>query len=80
LARKYLNHLADDTGTVMYRARKVKDLDGVYEQVIRDLSMVYSIGYRPTNRARDGAWRTVSVQLVSRPDLAARSKRGYFAK
>ena len=30
-----------------YQARKLKDLEGVYEQVIRDLSTVYSIGYRP---------------------------------
>jgi VWFA-related protein len=80
LARNYLAQLADETGNLMYRARRVKDLDGVYEQVIHDLSMVYSIGYRPTNRARDGAWRAVTVQLLEHPELAARSKRGYYAK
>jgi VWFA-related protein len=58
LARNYLARLAEETGgNFMYWARKVKDLDGVYEQVIRDLSMVYSIGYRPADRARDGRWR-----------------------
>jgi VWFA-related protein len=80
LARKCLAQFADETGNLMYRARRVKDLDGVYEQVIRDLSMVYSIGYRPTNRTRDGAWRAVTVQLLEHPELAARSKRGYYAK
>jgi VWFA-related protein len=81
LARKYLSHLADETGgNVVYRARKVNDLNGIYEQVIRDLSTVYSIGYRPNDRVRDGSWRGVSVQLTSHPDLSARSKRGYFAK
>ena len=81
LARNDLARLADETGgNVVRRARKVKDLDGIYEQVIRDLSMVYSIGYRPTERARDGSWRKVSVQLLTHPDLAARSKKGYFAK
>jgi Ca-activated chloride channel family protein len=81
LARKDLNTLAAETGgNQVHRAGKVKDLDGIYEQVIRDLSMVYSIGYRPTERARDGSWRGVSVQLLAHPDLAARSKKGYYAK
>jgi len=81
LARNYLARLAEETGgNFMYWARKVKDLDGVYEQVIRDLSMVYSIGYRPTDRARDGRWRSVSVRLIQHPELAPRSKRGYYAK
>jgi VWFA-related protein len=81
LARKYLGSLADETGgNMVYRARKVNDLDGIYEQVIRDLSTVYSIGYRPNDRVRDGSWRGVSVQLLAHPDLSARSKRGYFAK
>lgn len=79
-ARTSLANLADASGNLMYRARQVKDLDGVYEQVIRDLGMVYSIGYRSTNRARDGSWRAVNVQLVAHPHLAARSKRGYYAK
>lgn len=80
LARTSLALLADASGNLMYRARKVKDLEGVYEQVIRDLGVVYSIGYRPANRARDGAWRAVNVQLLAHPHLTARSKRGYFAK
>ena len=81
LARKYLAQLADETGgNLVYRARKVNDLNGIYEQVIRDLSTVYSIGYRPGDRARDGSWRGISVQLLAHPDLAARSKRGYYAK
>jgi VWFA-related protein len=70
LARKYLSNLADETGgNVVYRARKVDDLNGIYEQVIRDLSTVYSIGYRPNDRVRDGSWRGVSVQLQAHPDL-----------
>lgn len=80
MARKQLADLADESGSILYRARKLEDLKGVYEQVIRDLGTVYSIGYHPTNKQRDGAWRTVSVQLVNRPELAARTRRGYYAK
>jgi len=80
MARQQLGLLAAESGNEIYRAAKVKDLEGVYEQVIRDLSTVYSIGYRPVNRVRDGLWRTVSVQLVGHPELAVRAKHGYYAK
>lgn len=78
MAREQLAMLAAESGNTPYYARKVKDLDGVYAQVIRDLSTVYSIGYRPTNRGRAGAWHAVNVQVITRPDLAVRAKRGYY--
>ncbi|HEX8749103.1 MAG TPA: VWA domain-containing protein [Pyrinomonadaceae bacterium] len=80
LARQQLAQLAAESGSLVYRARKVEDLKGVYEQVIRDLGTVYSIGYRPKNRERNGSWRSITVQLLGRPDLAARTKRGYYAR
>jgi Ca-activated chloride channel family protein len=80
LAREQLGLIASACATPMYRAAKLSDLDKVYEQVVHDLSTVYSIGYRPSNRALDGKWRSVEVRLVQQPDLFARTKRGYFAK
>lgn len=80
IAREQLAQLALESGSTLYRASKVKDLEGVYEQVIRDLGTVYSLGYQPSNKQRDGSWRSVSVRLVGHPDLAVRAKRGYYAK
>lgn len=79
-ARAQLGQIANACGTPMYRAAKLSDLDAVYAQVVRDLSTVYSIGYRPTNRSPDGKWRNVEVHLIRRSDLFARTKRGYFSK
>jgi len=79
-AREQLSLIASSCGTTLYHAAKLKDLDTVYPQVVRDLSTVYSIGYRPSNKTLDGKWRSVEVQLVSRHDLFARTKRGYHAK
>jgi Ca-activated chloride channel homolog len=79
-ARAQLGQIAATCGTTVYFADKLNDLDQLYGQVIRDLSTVYSIGYRPSNRILDGKWRSVEVQLPQRPDLLARTKRGYFAK
>ena len=80
LAREQLAELAEACGTTLYRAAKIEDLENVYHRVIKDLGTVYSIGYRPSNRIRDGKWRSVVVQLSDHTDLVARSKRGYFAK
>jgi VWFA-related protein len=80
IARQQLAQLAAESGSLLYHARKLEDLKGVYEQVISDLGTVYSIGYHPANKKRDGSWRTVSVQLVNHPELAARTRRGYYAK
>lgn len=80
LAREQLAQLAETGGTRVYRAREVKDLDRVYEQVINDLGTVYSLGYKSTNSSRDGKWRAVTVQLVGRTGLMARTKPGYFTK
>ncbi|HEV2914930.1 MAG TPA: VWA domain-containing protein [Pyrinomonadaceae bacterium] len=80
LARQQLAILADESGGILYSARRLEDLKGVYKQVMSDLSTVYSIGYRPRNRRRDGTWRAVAVRLAARPDLAARTRPGYYAK
>ena len=79
-AQQQVAEIASTSGTTLYRATRLEDLELLYQQVIRDLGTVYSIGYRPSNRALDGKWRTVQVQLPGRPALQARTKRGYFAK
>jgi VWFA-related protein len=80
LAREQLAMLASESGNIVYRAAKLKDLDKAYAQVIRDLSTVYSIGYRPANRVRDGAWHTVTLRLIDHPDLEVRTRHGYYER
>ncbi|HUS12922.1 MAG TPA: VWA domain-containing protein [Pyrinomonadaceae bacterium] len=79
MAREQLAQLAVASGTRLYRADKLKDLEDVYQQVIGDLGRIYSIGYRPTNALRDGKWRSVSVRIHDRPDVTARTKQGYYS-
>ncbi len=80
IARDQLAHLAEASGSRLYRANKLKDLDDVYQQVIKDLGRIYSIGYRPSNTLRDGKWRSVSVQIQARQDVTARTKEGYYSR
>jgi VWFA-related protein len=78
-ARRTLALLAEESGGLYYKARKIEDLDGVYAQVIEELGKIYSLGYRPTNGNRDGSWRTVKIQIPNRPELLTRARPGYYA-
>jgi VWFA-related protein len=78
-ARNTLGVLAFESGGLYYSARKLEDLNGVYEQVIEDLSKVYSLGYRSTNEKRDGSWRTVNIDTPGHPELKTRARPGYYA-
>jgi VWFA-related protein len=79
-ARNTLGLLAFESGGLYYSARKVEDLNGVYQQVIEDLSKVYSIGYRSTNEKRDGSWRGVNIEIPGHTDLKTRARPGYYAR
>ena len=79
-ARKTLALMAQESGGSFYHARKIADLNGVYEQVINDLGKVYSLGYSSLNNRRDGTWRNVEIRITNRPDLVAHSRPGYYAR
>src|SRR5712691_11344418 len=79
LAHDRLKELADVGGGAFYECEELKDLAGAYDRVVADLGMLYTLSYRPSNKARDGSWRTISVH-VNKPNAVARGKRGYYAK
>jgi Ca-activated chloride channel family protein len=79
-ARRTLTRLADESGGLFYKAKKIEDLSEVYAQVLEDLSKVYSLGYKPSNAKRDGSWRSVKVQILNHPELMTQVRPGYYAR
>ncbi len=75
--RNYLNKLSEYSGGLVFDG--MQDLRGSFEQVAKELASQYSIGYYSTNTKHDGKFRKVEVK-VKKPDLVARTKKGYFAK
>jgi VWFA-related protein len=73
-----LRQFAQETGGRSFFPSKIEDLKDVYGQIADELSSQYSIGYASKNTRRDGAWRRIVVQ-VARPQVVARTKRGYYA-
>ena len=74
-----MKELADTGGGVFYKVERLEDLAGAYERVVADLGTVYSLAYRPADKTRDGKWRSIRVNIISRPAAIARGKRGYYA-
>jgi Ca-activated chloride channel homolog len=77
-AEYVLRQFALETGGRAYFPEKIDDLKDVYQQIAEELSSQYSMGYASKNSRRDGGWRRIVVQ-VARPNIVARTKRGYYA-
>jgi Ca-activated chloride channel family protein len=78
-ARKQLQALGEQTGGTPFRAGRIEDLDGVYQQVSAELHALYSVAYAARDSQKDGKWRAINVQ-VNRDGIKAKAKRGYYAK
>lgn len=72
-----LRTLARETGGRAFTPARAEDLSGAYRQIADELGQQYWLAYlAPTST---GGFRRVSVQVVSQPQLRARTRSGYFA-
>ena len=79
-ARARLQLLANRTGGRLHEIRRLDDLANLYARVAADLRTIYTVVYQPpTPPVHDGKWREIRVE-VSRGDLVASTKPGYYAK
>ncbi len=79
LADSYLKELADRSGGQVYRADTVALLPQAFAAIAGELRTQYLLGYYPTNREHDGAYRKIQVK-TSRKDIAIRARPGYRAR
>ena len=54
--------------------------DEIYTRVLTDIDRRYVLGYYPSNRARDGKRRKVSVEVRGHPEYLVWGQKTYFAK
>jgi len=73
-----LRQLGGETGGRVFFVDNIKDLAGVYEEISDELSSQYTVGYSSKNNRRDGSYRRIVVR-VDRPNVAVRTKQGYYA-
>jgi Ca-activated chloride channel family protein len=74
--RSYLACLSQSTGGLLLDALRTDDLGRVFQEIAKEISSQYSIGYYPVNQKRDGRFRSVLVML-KQPGLVVRTRPGY---
>lgn len=75
----YLTKLSEYSGGITLDALQTNSLGAAFEQIARELSSQYSIGYYSTNQKHDGKFRKVVVKL-DKPNLVARTRAGYTVR
>ena len=73
-----LRQLAQNTGGRAFFPEHADDLPVIYQRISDELSSQYTLGYISKNPLQDGQWRRIVVR-VDRPEVAARTKQGYYA-
>ena len=80
LARREMNDLARVSGARNFAATDLQQARAAFARVAADIGTQYSLGYYPTNKARDGKFRAIRVEVLGvkeKSDVHARE--GYYA-
>jgi Ca-activated chloride channel homolog len=80
LARREMSELAKATGGNNFLAATLQDARAAFGRVAIEIGTQYSLGYYPENKARDGKFRTIRVEVQGVPDKPqVRAREGYYA-
>lgn len=66
-AMKLLNRLASETGGRVFYPNSTADLPSIANEIVHDMRTQYVVSYTPSNKARDGSFRTIHVSVVDAP-------------
>jgi Ca-activated chloride channel homolog len=77
-----LTEISGVTGGRMFSINNPNELADVATKIGIELRNQYVLGYRPSNKAKDGRWRKIKVKLIppkGLPHLNVYAKTGYYA-
>ncbi|HET6670925.1 MAG TPA: VWA domain-containing protein [Pyrinomonadaceae bacterium] len=79
-----LRKISEQTGGRAYFPHSERELREAFAQIQRDLREQYLIAYSPSNKAQDGTYRRIQIELIN-PELRKQNlkltyRAGYFAK
>jgi VWFA-related protein len=80
LARGEMNDLSQASGGRNFVAATLQDARAAFAQVANEIGTQYSLGYYPTNKNRDGKFRTIRVEVRGvKEKTQVRAREGYVA-
>ncbi|MDQ2937299.1 MAG: VWA domain-containing protein [Acidobacteriota bacterium] len=77
-----INRIATETGGRAFFPQSLSELPQIANEIVRDLRTQYVLAYNPTNKARDGSFRTIKVavdEATSRDKRIALTRNGRVA-
>jgi Ca-activated chloride channel homolog len=82
--RNALKNVAERTGGRAFFPKKQDDLTAAFAEIEQELRSQYLVAYSSTNKARDGGFRQMSIEVTNpelrKEQLKLRYRPGYFAK
>ncbi|HEV2501322.1 MAG TPA: VWA domain-containing protein [Terriglobia bacterium] len=73
-----LKKMAQETGGEYLRVGRSKDTAAAFAEIERQLRTQYLLGYKPTDRVRDGSYHRIRVR-VNNKDYRVQARQGYYA-
>lgn len=73
-----LKQLAEATGGRVFFPYKASDFTKAFTSIEQELRSQYNLAYVPTNKAKDGTFREITVK-VHRDGVNVRHRKGYYA-
>ena len=84
MRKDFLKNLAEETGGRAFFPKRPADLPAAFAQIEQELRAQYLISYTPTNRARDGSYRRLQIEITNpqlkKQNLRLSYRQGYYAK
>ena len=77
--RMVLQEITEATGGLAFSPADEKEVDKVYKRVLSKIVSHYTLGYFPTDRRANGAWRKVEIKLRAPNARRVRARKGYDA-
>ena len=78
-AKQRLEELAGATGGRAWFPPDVSTIAAITPEIAHEIRNQYVVGYTPSNNAKDGKFRKVTVE-VNVPGAQVRTRSGYFAR
>ena len=84
MRRDNLENISEQTGGRAFFPKRPADLSAAFAQIEQELRSQYLVSYTPTNRARDGSFRKLRIELANpalrKQNLRLLYRQGYYAK
>jgi Ca-activated chloride channel homolog len=82
--KEALRKVSEPTGGRAFFPKKSDDLHDAFTEIEQELRSQYLVAYSSTNKARDGSFRNMTIEVtnpeLSKQGLKLRYRPGYFAK